>query len=132
MLLVDGGILNNLPANVLVRECCNFVIGVDVSANIEPRVGDNFPNTPTERMETPNVITTLLRCFSVQAHSMSSIGAQPADVTIAPNVSMFAPTAFTHTPEMADIGYRTTIEMVPRIRELLKSLDGDLFGLVSE
>jgi len=127
MLLVDGGILNNLPADVLVRQGCNFVIGVDVSANIEHRIGDNFPDTPTERMKTPGAVATLLRCFNVQAHNMSSVGAQPADVTIAPNVSMFDSTAFTRTPEMADIGYRATMETLPRIREFLQNLDGDLF-----
>ena len=79
--------------DVLVGQGCNFVIGVDVSANIEHRVGDNFPNTPTERMKPPGVVTTLLRCFNIQAHNLSCIGAGPADVTIAPNVSMFASSA---------------------------------------
>lgn len=129
MVLVDGGILNNLPADVLVQQGCNFVIGVDVSANIEHRLGDNFPNTPTERMKTPGVVTTLLRCFSVQAHHLSDVGAHRADVIIAPNVSMFESSAFTQTPEMADIGYRTTMETLPRIREFLQHLDADLFGV---
>jgi predicted acylesterase/phospholipase RssA len=127
--LVDGGILNNLPADVLLQQGCNFVIGVDVSANIEHRLGDNFPNIPTERMKTPGVVTTLLRCFNVQAHNLSDLGADQADVIIAPNVSMFESSAFTQTPEMAEIGYRTTRETLPRIREFLQHLDGDLFGV---
>ena len=129
MVLVDGGILNNLPADVLVQQGCNFVIGVDVSANIEHRFGGNSPDTPTERMKTPGVVTTLLRCFNVQAHNLSGLGAQRADVIIAPNVSMFESSSFTQTPEMADIGYRTTMETLPRIREFLQHLDGDLFGI---
>ena len=75
MLLVDGGILNNLPADVLVNQGCNFVIGVDVAANIEYQVGDNLPDTPTKKMKSPNAVTTLLRCLRVQAHNMSSVGA---------------------------------------------------------
>ncbi len=131
MLLVDGGILNNLPADVLVRQDCNCVIGVDVAANIQHRVGDNVPNTPTKRMKTPGVLATLLRCFNVQAHNMSRVGAQRADVTITPNVSMFKSSAFRQTPEMADIGYRATKETLPQIREFLQNLDGDLFHVTS-
>ena len=73
-------------------------------------------------------MTTLLRCLTVQAHNMSRVGANPADVIIAPDVSMFEPTAFTQTPEMAEIGYRATMETLPRIREVLHNLDGELFG----
>jgi predicted acylesterase/phospholipase RssA len=131
MLLVDGGILNNLPADVLVRQGCNCVIGVDVAANIQHCVGDNIPSRPTERMKAPGVLATLLRCFQVQAHNMSRVGAQRADVTITPNVSMFKSSAFRQTPEMAEIGYQATKESLPQIREFLQNLDGDLFPATS-
>jgi NTE family protein len=127
MLLVDGGILNNLPADVLVKSECNFIIGVDVSANIEHRVGKNIPETATDKMKAPAAVTTLLRCLDVQAHNMSSLGSQSADVIIAPNVSAFESTAFTKAPEMAEIGYQATMEAVPRIREVLNSIDAELF-----
>ena len=128
MLLVDGGVLNNLPADVLVQHSCNFVIGVDVSKNIEHRVGANVPNTPTEQMKSPSAMATLMRCLNVQAHNMSEFGAQAADVIIAPDVSKFEATEFTRTSEMADIGYQSTVEALPRIREILTNLDSDLFG----
>lgn len=128
MLLVDGGIVNNLPADLLAKQGCNFVIGVDVAANIEHRVGENVTDTPTSEMKSPGVVATLLRCLRVQAHNMSKVGAQPADVIIAPDVSMFEPTAFTQTPEMANIGYQATLEALPRIREILNKLDAELFG----
>ena len=128
MLLVDGGILNNLPADVLIRQGCNVVIGVDVAAHIEHRMGDNFPYTPTEKMKAPGVVNTLLRCFNVQAHNLSQMGAQTADITITPDVSMFEASAFTRTPEMAGIGRETTLDNLPKIREILQHLDGELFG----
>jgi NTE family protein len=128
MLLVDGGIVNNLPADLLVNQGCNFVIGVDVAAHIEHQVGQNFPHTPTGEMKAPGAMATLLRCLRVQAHNMSRVGADPADVIIAPDVSMFKPTAFTRTSEMADVGYQATMETLPRIREILDNLDGELFG----
>src|SRR5207344_827612 len=33
--LVDGGLLNNVPANVLVAKGCNFVIASSVTARLE-------------------------------------------------------------------------------------------------
>jgi predicted acylesterase/phospholipase RssA len=127
-LLVDGGIVNNLPADLLVKQGSNFVIGVDVAAHVEQHVGDNFPETPTDQMKAPGIVSTMLRCLRVQAHNMSAVGADPADVIIAPDVSDFEPTAFAQTPEMAETGYRATNESLPRIKELLQELDGKLFA----
>ncbi|MGI9517318.1 MAG: patatin-like phospholipase family protein [Pirellulaceae bacterium] len=128
MLLVDGGILNNLPADVLVDQNCNMVIGVDVAANIEHQVGNDRPETPTGEMKAPGMVTTLMRSLSVQAHNMSAVGAKPADVVIAPDVSHFDATAFTQAREMAEVGYQATQDSLPRIREILHHLDSDLFG----
>ena len=128
MLLVDGGIVNNLPADLLAGQGCNFVIGVDVAAHIEQHVGDCFPDTPTEKMKAPGAVATLLRCLRVQAHNMSAVGARGADVIISPDVSMIEPTDFAKTPQMAEIGYRATIETLPRIRDILHKMDGDLFS----
>jgi predicted acylesterase/phospholipase RssA len=128
MLLVDGGILDNLPADVLIDHGCNSVIGVDVSAHIEQQVGDNDASTPAEKMKQPGVVATMLRCLRVQAHNMSRVGADPADVMIKPDVSSFDASAFTRTPEMAEVGYRTTNESLPRIREVLHKLDANLFA----
>lgn len=123
----DGGIVNNLPADVLVRQGCNFVIGVDVAAHIDHHVGNNRPDTPTSEMQSPGIVATLLRCLQVQAHNMSRVGAGAADMIIAPDVSTFEPTAFSRTQEMAEVGYHATMEQIPRIRELLNQIDGDLF-----
>ena len=132
MLLVDGGLLNNLPADVLIKQGCNFVIGIDVSAIIEHRVGNNFPDTPTQQMKSPNSITTMLRSLNVQAHNMSTLGGASADVIIAPDVSGFDSSAFTRTPEMAAIGYQATQEALPQIFDILNNLDSGLFGHLQE
>jgi predicted acylesterase/phospholipase RssA len=44
--LVDGGLVNNIPADVLVRSGCNFVIAVSVTARLEPEFAHNRPDTP--------------------------------------------------------------------------------------
>ena len=46
--LVDGGILNVLPADVLVSQDANIVIAVDVSTSLLPEFAGNRPDTPVE------------------------------------------------------------------------------------
>lgn len=48
--LVDGGLINNIPADVLVSMGCNFVIAVSVTAKMEYEFARNRPDTPLERM----------------------------------------------------------------------------------
>jgi predicted acylesterase/phospholipase RssA len=127
MTLVDGGVLNNLPADVLVRKNCSFVIGVDVTSSIEKEFAGNSAETPTEQMKIPGAVATLIRCMNVQAHNLSSIGAASADLVINPDVSGFDSADFTKTPELAEIGQRATDDLIPEIRAMLKRIDGDLF-----
>ena len=44
---------------------------------------------------------------------------------------MFKSSAFTQTPEMAEIGYQTTKDTLPQIRKCLQNLDSDLFRVTS-
>jgi NTE family protein len=125
--LVDGGLVNNVPANVLVDEGCNFVIAVSVTAKLESRFGRNRPDTPTEKMRAPSTLQTVLRSYVVQSLNMNSVGVQPADLVIEPDVTDFDLTAFAKTDELAAIGEQATLEALPRIRELLGKLDSGLF-----
>ena len=86
---VDGGLVNNIPADVLAARGCNFVIAVSVTAKIERQFGANQPDTPTPRMKTPSTLQTLLRSLQVQNYNLNAIGVQPAEVTIEPDVTGF-------------------------------------------
>jgi len=84
--LVDGGLLNNVPANVLVAKGCNFVIASTVTAQLEKdfegirsKVIGRFFST----------IQVIMRQTIVQDYNMNSVGVQPADFVIAPDVTSF-------------------------------------------
>ncbi|MBN8901595.1 MAG: patatin-like phospholipase family protein [Rhodospirillales bacterium] len=126
--LIDGGLVNNIPADVLVREGCNFVIAVSVTAQMEKAFGDITPDRPPRRG--PSVVQTILRSLLVQNHSLNAFGVQPADVVIAPDVTGFDLTAFTHAREMAAVGEAAAAELVPRICRLLNRMDPQLFPLL--
>ena len=126
--LVDGGLINNVPADVLVEHGCNFVIAVSVTAKLESRFGRNSPEMSTQEMRSPSTLQTILRSYVVQNNNMNSIGVQPADVVIEPDVTSFDLTEFSRADELAEIGYRTTLNELPRIKELLERLDSKLSG----
>jgi predicted acylesterase/phospholipase RssA len=125
--LVDGGLIDNVPADVLVSKGCNFVIAVSVTAKMEAEFARNRPDTPASEMRPASTIQTLLRSYLVQSYNINSIGVQPADIVIEPDVTGFDLSEFARTDELAAIGERTTVEAIPQIRKLLNRLDGDLF-----
>jgi predicted acylesterase/phospholipase RssA/CRP-like cAMP-binding protein len=125
--LIDGGLVNNIPADVLVSMGCNFVIAVSVSAKMELEFCKITPETRTHRGKKPTVVQTLLRSLLVQNHSLNAHGVRPADVVIEPDVRGFDLTEFMHAKQLAVLGETAAVEQIPRIRQLLTRLDPQLF-----
>jgi predicted acylesterase/phospholipase RssA len=50
MALVDGGILNNVPAAILPERGADLVIGIDVAAKLAQRFTGNTPATQFQQM----------------------------------------------------------------------------------
>jgi len=126
--LVDGGLVNNVPADVLVERGCNFVIAVSVTAKMEKVFARNRPDTPTSKMRRASTLQTILRSYLVQNKNMNSVGVLPADVVIEPDVTQFELTEFNRTDELAAAGEEATLEIVPKIKELLSQLDNKMFS----
>lgn len=66
--LVDGSVLNNLPADVLAESDVDFVVGVDVSSRVRSEFAGNRPDMPTGKMKDASTFDTLFRIFASQAH----------------------------------------------------------------
>jgi predicted acylesterase/phospholipase RssA len=125
--LVDGGLVNNIPADVLVSMGCNFVIAVSVTAKMEKRFCNISPERPTKSGSTPSILETLLRSLLVQSYSLNAHGVQPADVVIEPDVSGYDLTQFMEAKELAAIGEAAALEQIPKIKKLLARFDPQLF-----
>lgn len=125
--LVDGGLIDNVPADVLAENGCNFVIAVSVTAKMEREFATNRPDTPAHKMRKASTIQTLLRSHLVQSHNLNAIGVRSADFVIEPDVTAFDLSEFTRTDELAEIGEQETLRMVPEIKRLLNRLDERLF-----
>jgi NTE family protein len=124
--LIDGGFINNIPADVLVSKGCNFVIAVSVGARMEKEFCDMARDKPAPR-KTPTIVQTLLRTIQVQCYSLNDIGVSPADVVIAPDVRGFDLAEFARTRQLAAIGEAAALQEIPKIRQLLARLDPKLF-----
>jgi len=63
----------------------------------------------------------------IQDYNMNSVGIQPADFVIAPDVTSFDISEFTRADEMARIGEATTDATVSQLHKMLNRLDSKLF-----
>ena len=128
--LIDGGLVNNIPADVLVSMGCNFVIAVSVTSKLETRFCDISREKPTLSGNRPGIVPTLLRSLLVQNYNLNAFGVQPADVVIEPDVTGVDPAEFTKAKELAVIGEAAALEQVSKMHRLLNRLDPQLFNLV--
>jgi predicted acylesterase/phospholipase RssA len=126
--LVDGGLLNNIPANVLVAKGCNFVIASSVTAQLEKDFLGMRSNGDSRVSRFFSTIQVIMRQNMIQGFNMNSVGVQPADLVVAPDVTSFDISEFTRADEMAAIGERTTNESIPKLRKMLSKLDPQLFA----
>jgi predicted acylesterase/phospholipase RssA len=126
--VVDGDLLNNVPADVLVAKGCNFVIASRVTAQLEK----DFMGIRSKTSRRANKFTAttqiIMRQNMIQGHSMNAVGVKPADFVIAPDVTSFDISEFTRADEMAVIGENTTNASVHKLMAMLSKLDPQLFA----
>ena len=130
--LIDGGLVNNIPADVLVSMGCNFVIAVSVTAKLETSFCDISPEKPTLSRNKPGIVPTIFRSLLVQNYNLNAFGVQPADVVIEPDVTGIDASEFMRAKELAVIGEAAALEQVPKIHRLLNRLDPQLFKPTSD
>lgn len=121
-LLVDGGLLNNLPADVVRHMGAEVVIAVDTSIPLEAL--PEIPNIDDRRLPFSQVsftIQTLRRALGViMFHQLNQRLAQARpEVLIRPaldrDVSLFS--GFSRTAEIIAAGEKAAVSMLPLIKE---------------
>ncbi len=126
--LVDGGLLNNVPANLLVSQGCNFVIASTVTAQLDKDfMGIRKRGKPKASMLF-STVQVMMRQALIQNYSMNAIGVSPADFVIAPDVTAFDISEFTRADEMATIGADVASAQGEELKSQLRRLDAGLFS----
>jgi predicted acylesterase/phospholipase RssA len=126
--VVDGGLLNNVPASELVAKGCNFVIASTVTANLEKDFMGIRSKKARRVSSFISTIKVIMRQHMIQSYSMNDVGVKPADFVIAPDVTSFDMSEFARADEMAVIGENTTNESVQQLKGMLSKLDPNLFA----
>lgn len=129
MVLVDGGVLNNLPADVLADSGVDFVVGVDVSSRVRHEFAGNRPDTPTSKMKNVTLLDTLFRIFESQAHNLGSVRNRAVDFWIRPDTSSFGLAEFHRTAEIAAVGEVAARDQLSDLKQHLVDLERRLLGL---
>ena len=122
MALVDGGVLNNLPADVLGERGVDLVVGVDVVSKLQARFAGNDPSTITERMHRPGAVESLLRVNEVHDHGRHSTRRNAVDLMISPETAPFEFADFGQVVPLAEVGEAAAVEAVPQLRQMLADL----------
>ncbi len=123
MALVDGSVLNNLPADVLTEEGAQLVVGIDVSSRLRDELAGNRPDTPTAQMRSVGSLDTLIRVVETQGRGLGALRADSMDLTIRPDASAFSFVDFSKAPELADVGEAAAESAIPRLKEMLAGLE---------
>ncbi len=92
--LVDGGLLNNIPADVCRMMGAEYVVTVDVN----PTRGGGTSET--------GLISVLKATFDIMGANSSYQGLINSDIIVAPDLSKFSSAAKNGYEEMYELGYR--------------------------
>ncbi len=124
MALIDGGVLNNVPADILPEHGADLIVGVDVTARLRQRFARNTPATSTDEMRRPGVIETLWRVTEVQDYNISNLRtASLVDLMICPDTSGFDFVDFSQGIPLAEAGEAAAEEAIPQLRQMLEDLE---------
>lgn len=107
-ILCDGGLQNTIPADIPRHYGCDYVVAVDVN------------KSRTYGTNSTKLLDVLSCSIRILMKSNAVRGYVTADVIIAPETKRFKSTKTEGMDDMIEEGYKTTIDMMPKIIELFK------------
>lgn len=125
MALIDGGILNNLPVDVLLERGADMIVAVDVVSQLEQRFGPITPHAPPSKMRHPGLIATYLRVNEVQDYGITALRTPAADMVIMPDTAQFDWSDFGRSRALADVGETAGEQALPQLKELLATVKAE-------
>lgn len=117
MLLIDGGVVNILPTNVLRRMGADLVIGVDVNtrATISP--------------EPKNVFQVILQSWDVISRQGAKRAKKDADLVIYPEIGDISKMDLKRARELLQAGYQATREIIPQVKREMRRRKGIIYRI---
>jgi len=116
--LVDGGVLNPVPADVVKSMGATCVIAVNVLTNPRKRVHLGLTGN-TKSRRAPGMMNTLIQSIYMMEYEMVLASILKADIMIEPDVSNIEVYEFHRGPEAIEAGYKAAVAVIPEIKKLL-------------
>jgi len=126
-LLVDGGVLNNLPADVMRSACDGFVAAVDVCERVDLRTTAPYVEELSgwklllnrmipgrTRHHIPSFVSILARTAMLASAYQQEAVKRNVNLYVHPPVDQFSGFAWQEIDRIVEIGYRHGLEIVDR------------------
>jgi NTE family protein len=125
---IDGGILNNLPADVIRDMGAGYVVAVDVGSNLNARADDTAG--PVEQIPSavnsvkPSILDLLIRVSTISSNARAATLRQQCDLLLLPQIHDLGLMNFRGYQQAIDSGYRATREKIGDIQQGVGKLSG--------
>lgn len=106
--LVDGGVRNNVPANVARSMGADVVVAVDVSSR-DKRLGE-----PPK-----NLVQVFMASYDIMQEAQTTRVLQDADVVLRPDLAQMSGFDLDHVREYVEVGRVAALEALPQIQARL-------------
>ena len=107
MVLVDGGVTNNVPADVLLLNGCDYIITIDCNST---RGG----GTKKDKL-----FSQFSASISIMMANNSKKGIDLSDEVVSPNLKKFNSLKLDGREQMIKEGYEATIQKMPEIQNIM-------------
>jgi NTE family protein len=124
-MLIDGGVLNNQPGDILKKLCGGQVIVINVSPRREVTVDSSLAEMPSAwrilrsrinpfeaAIKVPGISVTMMRTLMVASERKSREVERMADFYLRPPIDRFRLDDFTRVEEIAEAGYEYTRQQI--------------------
>ncbi len=118
--LVDGGILNNVPATVLRNQGADFILTIDVGSELDPTFGKMKKDRRGLLVRKVGYMSTLLRVLDIIQRGHSKTHIAQSDFVIVPKCAAYPFEDFTKADELAEIGRTAALEAIDDLINTLK------------
>ena len=117
-MLVDGGVLMNVPASVLRGEGCDHVISIDVGSTLATDYGIDRSG----KLRAPSYLSTLLRTMDISRRHSSALHREESDLIIIPETSKFRIEDFHAVDQLIEAGRKAGENAVANVKRVIDHL----------
>lgn len=118
--LVDGGVINPVPADVVRSMGATYTIAVNVLNNPQQRRRLGLTGSKGS-LKAPSLMNALVQSLYIMEYEMVRASILKADILIEPDVSNIEPYEFYRGSDAIEAGYNATQAVMPEIIKLLSS-----------